>query len=278
MARGRGQEAAMPSMKLPPRIAAWLVMLAITGCALGNIPTSQDFARLPREIRNGTADMVIEPVEQDVSADEVNSAVQRIVSSSPICFTWPSLWLDDQPIRNVYRARFDLMRRDWGVPVADESEQRMDEFVGMGFLTRRARDDIGPGAVDYTLTDLGRTYMTGSPYGGDRPTFCAPSERHVIAIIHMELGQFPCGTLQVRFTYEAPDAPSWAHTEAARARVAQISDAPQSGEGVVTLGRQWFRLGALPEGVTNGSLNSVCYDAAHKNVVGNDLNFRAGAS
>ena len=268
----------MPSMKLPPRIAAWVVALAATGCALGNIPTSTDFARLPREIRNGTADMVIEPVEQDVSPDEVNSAVQRIVSSAPVCFTWPSLWLEDQPFRNIYRARYDLMRRDWGAPVAAASQQRMEEFVGMGFISEQARDDIAPGVVDYTLTDLGRTYLSGSPYGGDRPTFCAPSERHVLAITHMEWGHFQCGTLQVRFTHAAPDAPSWARTADARARVAQTADAPQSGEGVVTLGRQWFRQSALPAGVTNGSLNSVCYDATHKNVVGNDLNLNAGAS
>ncbi|MFT3726558.1 MAG: hypothetical protein QM759_01880 [Terricaulis sp.] len=269
----------MPSTKLSPRLTAWLIAVAVAGCSAlgGSLPTSAEFARLPREIRTGAADTVIEPVERDVSADEVNSAVSRIVSASPVCITWPSLWIEDQPTRNIYRARFDLMRRDWGVPVAAASEQRMDEFVDMGFLTKRPRDDIGPGVAEYTLTDLGRGYLTGSPYGGDRPTFCAPSERRVVAVTHMDFGQFPCGTLQVHFMHAAPDGPSWARTDAARMRVAQSTDAPPQGEGVITLGREWYRPDVLPEGLTNGSLNSACYDSGHKNIIGNDLNLNAGS-
>jgi hypothetical protein len=128
------------------------------------------------------------------------------------------------------------------------------------------------------LTDLGRGYLSGSPYGGDRPTFCAPSERHVVAVTHMDWGQFPCGTLQVHFTHQASDGPSWAHTDAARTRVAQSSEAPSQGDGVITLGRQWFRPDALPTGATNGSLQSACYDSTHRNIIGNDLNLNVGGS
>lgn len=267
----------MPSIRVSPRIAAWVAAVVVAGCVgVGGVPTSEDFARLPREIRSGAADTVIEPVERDVSPDEVSSAVSRIVSASPVCMTWPSLWLDDTPIRNIYRVRFDLMKRDWGVPVSNASQQRMDEFVDMGFLTKRTRDDIGTDVVEYTLTDLGRGYLNGSPYGGDRPTFCAPSERRVVAVTRLDFGQFPCGNLQVHFTHQAPDAPSWAHTDAARQRVAQSMDAPSLGEGLVTLGRQWYRPDALPAGITNGSLNSACYDSNHKNIIGNDLNLNAG--
>lgn len=269
----------MPSIKLSPRLTAWFVAMAVAGCAgFGSLPTTEEFARLPREIRSGAADTVIEPVERDVSPDEVRSAVARIVSASPVCMTWPSLWLDEGvPARNIYRARFDLMKRDWGVPVAIASQQRMDEYVDMGFLTKRVRDDIGPDVIEYTLTDLGRGYLSGSPYGGDRPTFCAPSERQLVAITQMDPGQFPCGTLQVRFTFQASN-PSWAHSDAARQRVAQSSEAPPQGEGVVTLGRQWFRPDVLPAGMTNGSLQSACYDQNHRNIIGNDLNFNAGGS
>lgn len=266
----------MPSIRVSPRIAAWVIALVVAGCASMTLPTtSDDVARLPRDIRTGAADMVLQPVERDVSPDEVNAAVSRIVAATPVCLGWPSLWLDNVQYRTVFRARFDLMRRDWGAAVASGSEQRMSEFVDMGFLTSRPRDDIGPGVIEYTLTDLGATKLNGSPYG-DRPTFCAPSERQVIAVTQMDWGQFPCGNLQVHFTHQAPPAPSWATTEAARARVAQSDDAPPQGEGVVTLSRQWFQPRELPTGMTNGSLQSVCYDRSHQNIVGNDLNLMAG--
>jgi hypothetical protein len=248
----------MPSINLSPRLMAWFIAVAVAGCAgLSPLPPPQDYSRLPRQIRSGAADMVIQPVERDVSPDEVNSAVSRIVSSSPICMTWPSLWLEDVHARSTFRARYDLMKRDWGMPVALASQQRMDEFVDMGFVTKRARDDVGADVVEYTLTDLGRNYLNGSPYGGDRPNFCAPSERRVVAVTRMDFGQFPCGSLQVHFMHAAPAAPSWARTEAARARVAQSID-------------------ALPAGMTNGSLQSACYDTGHKNIIGNDLNLNVG--
>src|SRR5262249_44893737 len=155
------------------------------------------------------------------------------------------------------------------------SEQRMNEFIDMGFLTRRARDDIAPGVVDYALTDLGRGYFSGSPYGGNRPTFCAPSERHLVVVTQMEWGQFPCGNLKVHFSHQAVGAPSWAPTEAARARVVQSDDVPAQGQGVVTLARQWFQPRTLPAGMSNGSLQSVCYDRSHQNIIGNDLDLNA---
>ncbi|MBX3428812.1 MAG: hypothetical protein KF779_04450 [Hyphomonadaceae bacterium] len=231
--------------------------------------------RVPREIRTGAAESVIERVESTVDRAEVLSAVQTLVTAAPLCYPWPGLWLAASERRNVYYARYDLMRRDWGEEVSSASQQRMHEFVELGFLTERERPDIGPGVIEYNPTPEGAAFLQGSPYGGARPQFCPNSQRRVVEITSMEFGQFDCGSLRVRFTHIADAWPTWALTEDARERIdatwAPIG-VPLSGE--VTLGRQWFRRGAVPPGVENGALRSLCLDGAH-NVVGDDLNLNA---
>jgi hypothetical protein len=246
---------------------------ALAACAMTSSPQAEQFMRMPREIRTGAADMVIERVEPGVSREEVAAAVQALVATAPMCFPWPGVWLDASTNRRIYYARFDLMARDWGEDAAVSSEARLQEFVDMGFLTKRERPDLGPRVVEYTLTSEGAAYLRGSPYGGERPSFCPPSQRRVVEITEMEFGQYPCGSLRVHFRHIADDWPHWARTESARTRIASAwRPVGEVGEGVVSLSRQWFRLGQVPDGRTNGELRSLCYDSARQEIVGDDLN------
>lgn len=262
-------------------VCAALVTAAVAACALGDIrlPNLEvQFARMPREVRLGAADMAISRVDEDVSREEVAAAVQSMVQQEAMCFPWPGLWLDASDRRNFYFARYDLMARDWGATTAANSRQRMQEFVDLGFLTARDRPDLGAGVVEYSLTETGATYLRGSPYGGERPTFCAPSQRRVVEVTNMEWGQYDCGSVHVTFTHVADNWPAWARSEEARARIASTwGPVGVASEGTVTLGRQWFRRGQLPSDRSNGELRSVCYDGARQRVVGDDLELAPAA-
>jgi hypothetical protein len=256
---------------------AWIsCALILAACAgLGDVPSRDEFMRVPREIRTGAAESVIERVESTVERAEVAAAVQSIVAAAPLCYPWPGLWLDASDRRNVYFARYDLMTRDWGAEVTSASQERMREFVDLGFLIASERPDIGPGVVEYNLTSDGVAFLRGSPYGGARPQFCPNSQRRVAEITDMEFGAFDCGSLRVSFMHVSDAWPAWARTETARQRL----DATWAPPGVpingqVTLGRQWFRRGAEPPGVHSGSLRSLCLDGS-RNVVGDDLNLNA---
>jgi hypothetical protein len=245
------------------------------------VPAGQiDPALMPAAIRSGRADQATQPVETSVSANEVLAAVQRILGAAPVCMSWPSLWVDDMGSRDAIRVRFDLMRRDWGGDVADDAKQDMDAFVDMGFLTKRARDDVAHGVIDFTLTDLGRGYMRGtiSSDSGSAPKFCAPGERHVVAITQMEWGSFPCGHLKAHFSFDSPDHTSWATSPGARAVVVEALGPSARGQGAVTLSREWYSEEQVPQGVVNGSLQSICFDTQHTRILGDDLTLTAGGS
>jgi hypothetical protein len=132
------------------RIALGSIALLLGGCVgMGNVPTREEFMRVPNEIRTGAAQSVIERVDSTVDRAELAAAVQTIVTAAPLCYPWPGLWLDASDRRNVYFARYDLMARDWGSEVTSASQTRMQEFVDIGFLIARERPDIGPGVVEY---------------------------------------------------------------------------------------------------------------------------------
>lgn len=267
----------MPFDKCLPVLALGAVALSLSACAsVLDAPSTEEFRRMPPEIRTGSAEMLLEPVESTVSRDEVASAVQRLVGAAPACMPWPGLWLAASDRRSVYVARYDLMARDWGVDVASESKARMDEFVQLGFLSERQRGELSPEAIQYDITEQGAAALKGTPYGGERPSFCGPLERRLVEITALEFGEFPCGNLLVRFTHVADALPSWARTPGAQARVSQAA-APVGvvANGTVSLGRQWFRPGAVPEGRENGALDSVCYDNARNEVRGDDLDLAA---
>jgi hypothetical protein len=265
----------MPSVRAISLLAVCILAAAASACA-GASERQAEYMRTPREIRSGAANTVVAPVERNVSREEVTIAVRTILDQSQICMAWPGVWLNEAANRATYLVRADLMARDWGESVALEGEQRMDEFVDMGFLTKRERPDVGARVHEYALTPLGRQYLQGSPYGGDRPTFCAPAHRRLIELTSIEFGQFPCGSVRASFTYSAQDWPAWARSDAARARIADdLGPIGAVENGAVSLGRQWFRQDALPNGVTNGSLQSICYNAQAQRVIGNDLNLHA---
>lgn len=263
----------MPLARAIPRIVMALFGLALAACA--GLPVDEDFVRLPVAVRTGAANTVIERVESAVDRAEVASAVERLVQAAPLCFPWPGVWLDASTRRNVYYARFDRMDSDWGSDVAAASKARMQEFVDMGFLTAVERPDIAPGVVEYNLTPEGARVLRGSPYGGERPSFCPGSQRRVVEITDMQWGDYECGSLHVWFTHVADAYPNWARTPSAQQRVdstwAPIG-MPIGGE--VSLSRQWYRTNLLPSGETNGALKSLCLDAA-QNVIGDDLNLSA---
>jgi hypothetical protein len=244
-------------------------MLAII-VACESLPPADPVLRLmPREIRTGYVESAISPVEREIAQEELAEAVGRLVSEAPQCFAWPTLWLDQQDRRSSYVARFDLMARDWGADLAAESERRMNEFVEMGLLARRER---APGVVEFTLTPEGRSSLKGSPYGASHPSFCPPAGRRLVQITNVEWGSFSCGNVQVSFTHGMDAWPEWARTQYARERLESTWGPLGSRlEGRVSLSRRWYRRESVPSGVRNGSLQSVCYDAAREQVVGDDL-------
>ncbi|MBI3437090.1 MAG: hypothetical protein HY054_00255 [Proteobacteria bacterium] len=266
----------MPSVRAIHVLAACALATATSACAVTSQQRMAEFDRTPREIRTGAASSVVAPVERDVSREEVAAAVRTILDQSQICMPWPGVWLNEAASRATYVVRADLMARDWGENVAQQGEQRMDQFVDMGFLSKRERPDIGQRVHEYTLTSLGRQYLQGSPYGGDRPVFCAPSQRQLLEVTRIEFGQFPCGTVRAYFTYSSQDWPVWARTDAARTRIeGDVGSIGAVENGSVSLGRQWYSQAALPNGVINGSLQSICYNAQAQRVTGDDLDLHA---
>jgi hypothetical protein len=250
------------------RFGALAALLALAGCSL--LPTADVSPQLPQALRESGGDMAIQRVESNVTREEVAEAVAGLVREAPMCLTWPSLWLQGHQNERVFVVRFDLMARDWGAEIAGLGIQRMDEFVELGFLTKRARGDT----VEFRLTDEGRRYLRGSPHGDARVSFCAPGQRHMLEIIAMEWGEYPCGSLRVRFTHVADNWPDWARTESTRARfAADFGGLGEARAGTVSLSRQWFAPGKEPDAMTrNGGLRSVCYDSARGRVTGDDLN------
>jgi hypothetical protein len=238
----------------------------LLGCSAPSGPVA------PREIRTGVAETAAQYVEASVSMEEVAAAVQAMIAVEPVCTNWPTLWLQDAGRRTLFIVRYDLMTRDWGPSVAQSSTERMEEFVASGFLIKRPRDDLGLGVVEYALTAPGDTALNGSPYTSERPTFCAPAERRLVAVTTMEWGQYPCGNLRVRFSHVSDDWPAWARAESTRARLARTWPAlGAEAEGAVTLSRFWRSDRRRETSVGQGELTSVCYDRRRRRIIGGDL-------
>lgn len=244
-----------------------LAVLGAVSCA-----SAPEGPRAPREVRFGTADHASQYVEAEVRPDEIAAAVQTLISAAPVCTPWPTLWLERTGRRTHFLVRYDLMSRDWGGQIAAASTERMEEFVAMGFMTRRERPDLGQGAVEYTLTPAGEAALDGSPYSGERPTFCAPAERRLVAVTVVEWVQSNCGNLRVRFSHVSDEWPSWARSETTRLRMAtQWPALGYVAEGTVTLSRQWYSDRERPRDTPNGALRSVCYDQSRARIIGDDL-------
>lgn len=257
---------------------AGALALVLSGAACMSIPADSMFSRMPRDVRTGLVDMAIERVEADVAREEVALAVQALVERETLCFPFPGVWLDASDRRNIFVVRFDLMARDWGEEVTQSSAVRMQEFVDLGFLDARTREEVGPGVVEYSLTPVGAGFLRGSPYGGERPSFCAPSERRVVELSNLEWGDFACGSLRVSFAHVADAWPSWARTTAAQERVAAAwGPLNVAGPGTVSLGRLWYRHGQIPSDMRqNGELRSLCVDQSRGQIVGEDLEMSPG--
>jgi hypothetical protein len=242
---------------------------------VASVSAQSSTARMPREIRIGTADMVIQRVEEDVPRADILAAIEPLISSATVCMRWPALWLERGRLLSL-TVRYAHMARDWGEDAARSAESQMDEFVELGFLTKRGASQSDARAIEYTLTPEGERYFSGAIEPGRRPSFCAPAERRLVDITSIEWGEYPCGTMQVRFRHVGENWPAWARTEASRARLA--AEWPPLGEpasGTVSLSRLWYRRDAIPPNFTNGSLQSLCYDASRRVVTGADLNLSA---
>lgn len=281
----------MPLGRAIPLVIMALLALAGAACATPASPASFDSpppepvpaaapagsvatARMPREVRVGSVDMVIQAVEADVRREEVAAAIAPLLANAPVCMRWPTLWME-QTRRTSIIVRYDLMERDWGEGSVAAARSRMQEFVELGFMT--ATPGADPRVVQYTLTEAGMQYLSGVIEPGRRPRFCAPAERQLVQITNMEWGRFPCGSLRVQFTHVASAWPSWARAETTRSRLA--ANWPPNGataDGTVSLSRQWYQRSALPAGFENGRLRSLCYDASRQQVTGTDLNLMLG--
>lgn len=273
----------MPLAKAIPCVLVALVSLAAACASSPDFGPAQSSslegaesgtARPPREIQIGAVDMVIQRVEPDVTRTEVAAAIGPMIANAPVCLRWPTIWME-RPRRNAFVVRYDLMDRDWGASASNGAEARMQEFVDMGFLTKQSGANAQ--VVTYALTEFGLQHVSGVIEPGRRPSFCGPAERRLVAITAMEWGQYPCGTLHVRFTHDGEATPSWVRSEATRARWTQAWPAANTPvEGSVSLSRQWFRRQNLPAGVQNGGLRSACYDDRRGEIVGDDLNLSLG--
>ena len=253
------------------RGGAAALLLLLAGCATELQQLPESGPRMPREIREGRADSVVQAVESDVSREEVVAAINAMLTRTPICMRMPGLWLDGEVRLGVFVVRYDLMERDWGGDVAAGARRRMDEFVEMGFLT--AQDGA---ATTYTFTETGRDLLSGSFESRDPPSFCGPAQRRVAEITNMEWGSFNCGSLRVRFTHVADSWPSWATSETARTRAVEAMSPPgETAAGSVSLTRLWFSRENREQSANNGALRSLCYDAARQVYAGGDLNLRA---
>lgn len=260
----------MPLSRAMPRIWVGIGALAVFAFATASAWSQSSTARVPREIRFGSADMIIQRVEPEVSREEIRAAVQAQLDRETMCFPWPGVWLDATERRRVFVVRYDLMRRDWGVETADDAHTRMQEFVDMGLLTMRARPEIGSGVSEYHLTGHGYAHLRSSA-GGSRMSFCMPAERRVVEVTDAQFGDFACGTTQVRFTHMADTWPSWARTQTSQARVTDTwGPIGGIGEGTVSMSRQWFNENPR-DGRENGQLRSLCYDNEARAVRGEDL-------
>ncbi|WP_167755550.1 hypothetical protein [Vitreimonas flagellata] len=260
----------MPLSRAMPRIWVGAVALAVFLCAAATAWSQSSTARMPREISNGAREMVVQRVEPEISQAEIFAAVQAQLDRETMCFPWPSVWLDPAERRRVFIVRFDLMERDWGGEVTARTRARLAEFVDMGVLVAREQSDIGPGVIEYRLTRLGDDRLVGSPASG-RMSFCMPSERRVVEILETQFGNYPCGTLQVRFRHIADAWPSWARSQSIQTRVNDTWGAIGSpGDGAVSMSRQWFA-GDPTDGRENGQMRSVCYDTEAREVRGEDM-------
>jgi hypothetical protein len=260
----------MPLSRAMPRIWVGAAALAVFVCAAATAWSQASTARMPREISSGAREMVVQRVEPAVSQAEILAAVQAQLDRETMCFPWPSVWLDPAERRRVFIVRYDLMERDWGVEVTAQARARINEFVEMGLLVVREQADVGPDVIEYRLTRLGDDRIVGSPNSG-RMSFCMPSERRVTEVLETQFGDFPCGTLQVRFRHIADAWPSWARSQSVQARVtANWGVIGSPGDGAVSMSRQWFN-GDPPDGRENGQMRSVCYDPEARAVRGEDM-------
>lgn len=264
----------MPLAGLMPRFFLGLGAAVLAAFGAASAWSQSNTARMPREIRFGAVDMVIQRVEPEVSRAEILAAVQAQLDRETMCFPWPSVWLDPAERRRVFVVRFDLMTRDWGVETAEAARTRMQEFVAMGLVTQRAMPRVGADAVEFRLTPLGDAHLQGSLSSG-RLSFCMPSGRRVQEITETEFGDFACGTLKVRFTHVADAWPNWARTEFAQTRIAETwAPLGSSAPGSVSMSRQWFS-DDPPDGRGNGELRSLCYDSRERAVSGDDMELAA---
>lgn len=249
----------------------WLSVLgALALAACSTMPGPNPNApELPRELLDGRADMVIRPVEPDVTRAEIAEVLQLRIDGAATCIRWPALWSQAAGVRTI-QVRFDMMTRDWGEAVASDARQRLDEFVEMGLLTK---NETGVNVAEYTLTDTGRTYLRGGLAGGAQPpSFCGPAERRLVEITNLEWGDFDCGSLRVRFSHVGDAWPSWVASDGARSRLEYWQQPGVNAVGSVTLSRHWYRDVDVPAEMSrNGGLRSLCYDAARRRSTGDDF-------
>ncbi|MBX3511849.1 MAG: hypothetical protein KF700_11655, partial [Hyphomonadaceae bacterium] len=104
------------------------LVLALASCAAAGPPPAPlapapaaSGPQMPREIRAGLADMVVQAVEAEPPEAEVAEAVAALVRAAPACAPWPALWIEGGERRSYFLVRYDLMTRDWGEEVAAEA-------------------------------------------------------------------------------------------------------------------------------------------------------------
>lgn len=217
--------------------------------------------------------LIVANVERGISREEIRAAVERVVAAAPVCLPLPVVWWEPAA---PFTVRFGptLWR---GAPIPEDAEQRLDDFVQMGFWLKHPEPQVGDGIFQYELTTAGQRYYRGHPFWGARASFCPPAERQLVSIVdvvrvpaeHPErfpaLGFYPPVSLGVRFQWAGVPAQSWLPSEDLRTRYRRYL--PESGvtsEGYARLFRVWRRNDhPIANAPLSGALETFCYDNVH---------------
>jgi len=211
----------------------------------------------------------IVPIEGAVSDVDVFAAVDLQVRTAPVCLPIPAAhWETSAP----FTVRFGPTQwHDQAIPA--DAEQRLGDFVAMGFWTKEARPELGERVFQFTLTTFGERIYRGHPYRGGE--FCPPAERRLLRVNSVErleaqqpreitIGFYPPKSLGVRFEWIGTERPSWLPQAIADRYRPLLPDATTSHLGFQQLFRVWRRdRDSLVNAPQSGALEPFCYDNVH---------------
>lgn len=244
------------------RMVACFGLAALWGCANS---TQFDYTQTP---------IAIAPVEHNIADAEIFLAVERQVATAPVCIPIPQAYWE---FTTPFTARFGPT--EWGGrAISVDIEDRLNDFVQMGFWTRHDASSDGNRVARFQLTEVGSQYYRGHPFQPrDQAAFCAPGERRLLRIVettripasrpdsYPAVGFFPPESLGVRFEWIGAESLSWLPTPELRERYRNVAPRhDRASLGSTRLFRVWRRdVHPLANAPHSGALEPYCYDNVH---------------